>query len=272
MSINKYIDNRSYDELVAEAKPTGAYDHVVRNILFDERNRWEHKYYTRKWEWYSIEPIEMEIEKLTKELKSLKDKVDTNRNIIDELNPNMNEYDEEYKNEDDQEYDEETEDYYSTNNDINLKKNVKKDNKKEEKQEIKKGQLSEKEIKKMILKSEKIISDSIDQIKVVEDKIVTKEKELKDLTYLEWICRSEYNSLGRATRDYRQNHDLEYLRKAVHSICSYADSLRYGSKYVAPYYKHPLAQEDSPFSEEVTWLMNRIVYENPRNSLDLDNW
>lgn len=271
MSINNYIDNRSYNELVAEAKPTGAYDHVVRNILVDERFKWENKYYTRKWEWYSIEPIKMEIEKLKKELKTLKDKVDTNRNIIDELNPNMDEFSEEYRNEDEEEFDDEDEDF-SLANDINLKKNVKKDNKKEVKSEVKKGELSEKEIKKMVLKSEKIISDSIDQIKDIENKIKSKEKELNDQTYLEWICRSEYNSLGRATRDYRQTHDLQYLRKAVHSICSYADKLRYGSKYVAPYYKHPLAQEDSPFCKEVTWRMNQIVYEDPRKALDLDNW
>jgi len=228
MSNNKYIDNRSYEEHVIEAKPTGAYNYKVRDILLDERSHWQNKNYTQKWEGYSRACQEHELNKQKNDLKSFKEKVDNCRNKIDEFNEKL--------------------------------------------KESKMTEIEKNKINKLIETQSKMIEDYIDEINTLEQSVKINQQKLDHDLYMDWISRCEYYNLGRASREYRQNHDLEYLCKAVHYICSYADKLRYGSKYCAPYFQHPLEMDNSPFSYEVTARMNHVVHIEPEKMLDLDNW
>jgi hypothetical protein len=212
-----YIKNCSYEQFVAEAVPTGAYDNVVFMIHSDFNNHGGFKLYENKYEYYDNTKymIKGDIEDLEKEINTLKSKIDTNRNFI-----------EEYSN-----------------------KISKLSNSDDDKKEIK--QLTEK-----IQKLEHIINDAIEELPDMETNLIDLKKQLSNHEWMEIVGRREYNSLRRARDEYFQTQDIEYLRKAVHAICSYADCLRYGSKYVAPYKDHPLDVMNSPFSVDVTNRMN----------------
>ena len=212
-----YIKNFSYEEFVAEAVPTGAYDKTVFMIHSDFNNHGGFKLYEKKYEYYDNTKImiKLKIEALEKEMNTLKSKIDTNRDLIEEYSNNIS----------------------KLSNSDNDKKEIK--------------TLTEK-----IKKFEQIINDAIEELPEIETNLKYLNKKLSNHEWMEITGQKEYNMLRRARDEYFQTQDIQYLRKAVHAICSYADSLRYGSKYVAPYKDHPLDIMNSPFSEDVTKQMN----------------
>lgn len=184
----------------------------------DMKRQGEFKLYQGKCEYYEAEKMKLvnNIQTVETQIDSLKSKVDNARETIDKNQEKISE----------------------------AKKSTEAD---------------KKQIKQMIdqiPKLEKVISENIDEIQELEKDLVTLKKELSDHEWMEICHRHEFYGLSRARNEYFQNHDLEYLRKAVHAVCSYADRLRYGSKYVAPYKGHPLEEKESPFSEDVTARKN----------------
>jgi predicted RNase H-like nuclease (RuvC/YqgF family) len=234
MSLKTYIDYRSYEEHVAEAVPTGAYDLKAREILLDGKNNWQLNYYNKKFVGYENEIyyLEKNISDINDENQKYKLKIDNLREEIDNENK-------------------------SNEKDSNEKESI-------EKKSIKNQRLNQINNEKI----EKLIENIYDNDNIIKNIQVKLEK----LKYNYSISESEYYNLKRARREYIQTHDLEYLRKAVHYICSYADMLRYGSKYKAPYYNHPLEYKDSPFNIERTNIMNQIAYEDPSKIFDLEIW
>jgi len=170
---------------------------------------------------YESEKIKLqnEIKKTETEIETLKSRVDNARDQIDKNTEKISE--------------------------IKTKSNVTEAEKKEAKL------LSDK-----IPKLEQQISECIDEIAELEPVLKDLTKELEHHEWMEICSRTEFYCLSRARNEYFKTGDIQYLRKAVHSICSYADSLRYGSKYVAPYKGHPLEYDNSPFSEDATDRMN----------------
>jgi hypothetical protein len=229
-----YINNRSYEQFVDEAVPTGAYDSTVFMIHSDFTNRGNSKLYEKKYEYYDNTKymLKGDIEDLEKEIKILKSKIDTNRDLIEEYSNKIS----------------------KLSNSDNDKKEIK--------------QLTEK-----IHKLEHSINDAIDELPDMEASLKDLNKKLSDHEWMEIVGRMEYNSLRRAHTEYFKTQDIHYLRKAVHAICSYGDRLRYGSKYVAPYKGHPLDIMNSPFSEDVTRRMNyNSEYEWFKDGKLNDNW
>jgi hypothetical protein len=112
----------------------------------------------------------------------------------------------------------------------------------------------------MNIKLDMEVSNLIDMISPIEEKKEVLQNELNDLEYRGMVSKNEYYGLRRAKYDYNKTKDIEYLRKSVHFICAYADKLRYGNNYIAPYLGHPLDANTSPFSSETTYLMNRRAY------------
>jgi cell division protein FtsB len=228
-----YIDNRSYEQFVDAAKPTGAYDSKVFMIHSDFQRRGEFKLYQDKYEYYENEKniIKSKIETLEKEIKTLKSKIDSNRDLIEEYTNKISQS---------------------------------------------KSDADKKEIKLLtdkIPKLEQSINDAIEELPEMETELKDLNKKLSDHEWMEFAGRSEYYSLYRARNEYFQTKDIEYLRKAVHAICSYADSLRYGSKYVAPYKGNPLDVKTSPFSEDVTLRLNKQSdYEWFKDGKLIEDW
>jgi len=234
---NNYIDNRSYEELVEASNPTGAYDNIVF-IIRSDRNRnsrySESKLYQGKFEYYEVEGaiLKKNYENSKKDLSDIKIKIDQSRDNLEEANEKV----------------------------IGLKS---------------KSSLTESEKKEIKILSEKIsklddaISKYIDDIPYIESIIEVDKDKLEKYQWNEFIARSEYFRLCRAHKEYFQTNDLEYLRKAVHMICSYSDKLRHGSKYIAPYKGHLLKESESPFSPEQT---NRMNYSAEHTDWLNDSW
>jgi len=231
---NNYIDNRSYEELVETSTPTGAYDNIVYMIRADKKRNGEYKLYKGAFEYYELDSaiLKNNLERNERYLIDLKKKIDESRNSLDVANEK-----------------------------ITKLKN--------------KGSLTEsekKEIKILTIKIsnlEENISEGIDEIPILESTIVSDKDEIEKFKWKEYVARYEYYGLRRAHDEYFKSNNLDYLRKAVHMICSYSDKLRYGNSYVAPYKGHILKQSDSPFSPEQTHRMN---YSAEYSDWLNDNW
>jgi hypothetical protein len=224
-----YIDNRSYEEHVAEATPTGAYELIVNSIVVDS-TRSDMNLYREPFVWYEtelgclrnlIKNDECEVKKIKMQIDESRGKIDKNIERINNIVKKMQ--DKESKVSDTEKKD------YKVMNDMNKKLDMD-------------------------------VSNLIDQISIIEQKIITEQNQLFNLEYREMVSKNEYYGLRRAKNEYNKTKDIEYLRKAVHFICAYADKLRYGNNYIAPYLGHPLDLNNSPFSAETTYLMNRRAY------------
>ncbi len=216
--VKSYIDTRPFEEFVKDAQPTGAYDGIAFMIDQDMKRQGEFKLYQGKCEYYEGEKMKLvnNIQTVENEINSIKSRIDKARETIDDNQLKISE----------------------------AKKSTEAD---------------KKQIKQMIdqiPKLEKIISENIDEIQELEQDLVTLKKELSEHEWMEVCYRHEFYGLSRVRNEYFKSKDLEYLRKGVHAVCSYADQLRYGSKYVAPYKGHPLKESESPFSEDVTARKN----------------
>ena len=217
MSINNY----SYEERVKTSIPTGAYDNIVYMIRADKKKNGEYKLYKDKFEYYEVDGIILKnnLERNEKNLIDLKKKIDESRDSLDKA----------------------------------VEKNI----------ELKKRQVLT-DIEKKIIKDltmnisklEKDISKYIDEIPILESIIVSDKDKYQKYNLEKSFARVEYYNLRRAHNQYFKSNDLDYLRKAVHLTCSYADKLRYGRKYIAPYKGHPLKDDESPFSPEQTYQIN----------------
>lgn len=229
-----YIKDCSFEQFVAETIPTGAYDNIVFTIHSDFKNQNESKIYEKKYEYYENTKniMKVNIEDLEKEMNTLKSKIDTNRDFIEEYSNKISKL---------------------SNSDI-------------DKKEIK--QLTEK-----IKKLQQTINDAIEELPEMETNLKDLNNKLTKHEWMEITGQKEYNMLRRARNDYFQTQDIEYLRKSVHAICSYADCMRYGSKYIAPYKDHPLDLMNSPFSVDVTNRMNyNSNYQWFKNGKLDDDW
>lgn len=222
--MNSYIDTRSYEEHVLNAEPTGGYEHIVQNILANERSNWNHSIYIGEYSYYPVTKarIEQAIYKNNLLVKSLKEKIDTTRKKIDDTKERVEEL---------------------------IKQQL------ENSSEMKKLQI----IFAKIPELEEQINEWIQEILDTEDQNLIENEKLHDYNYAEYVGSFEYNSIKRAQYEYKKTHDVEYLRKAIHYVCSHADKLRYGSKYIAPYPGHLLDKSNSPFSLEETERINRIA-------------
>jgi hypothetical protein len=222
--MNSYIDTKSYEDHVSEAKPTGGYEQIVQRILANERSDWSHSIYNSEYSYYPITKakIEQAIYKNNSIVRSLKEKIDTTRKKIDDTKERVEEL-------------------------------------------IKQQSENSSEMKKLqaifvkIPELEEQINEWIQEILYAEDQLQVEKEKLHDYNYAEYVGSFEYNGIKRAQYEYKKTHDVEYLRKAVHYICEHADKLRYGSKYIAPYYGHLLDKSNSPFSPEETERRNRII-------------
>ena len=223
-NIDNYIEKRSYEELVEASDPTGAYDNVVSTIRSDKMRYGRYsdsKLYQGKFEYYQVEgaTLRNNLESNKSLLSNLKKKVDEARNSVDEINEKINEL--------------------------------------KEKPSLTTTQNKElKDLTMKVYNLEKAIPEYIDEICELEQVVVYDKDKFEKYQWKEYIARGEYFRLSRAHSEYFKTNDLEYLRKAVHMICTYSDKLRYGSKYIAPYKGHPLKEKDSPFSPEETARMN----------------
>jgi len=222
--MNSYIDTRSYEEHVLNTEPTGSYEHIIQNILANERSRWEHSIYNGEYSYYPITKakIQQNIHENDSLIKSHKDKIDKMREKIDTTKNRMSEL---------------------------IEKKL------ENSSEMKILQSTFVKIPEL----EEQINGWIQEILDAEDQILVEKEKLHDYNYAEYVGSFEYNGIKRAQYEYKKNHDLKYLRKAIHYICSHADKLRYGSKYIAPYPGHLLDNSNSPFSPEETDRRNRMV-------------
>jgi len=221
--MNSYIDTRSYEEHVLNAEPTGGYEHIVQNVLANERSNWNHSTYSGEYSYYPVTKgrIEQSIYENNSSIKSLKDKIDKIREKIDTTKDRMSEL---------------------------IEKKL------ENSSDMKIIQSTFAKIPEF----EDQINEMIQEILDTEDLNLIENEKLHDYNYSEYVGSFEYNGLKRAQYEYKKSGDLTYLRKAVHYICSHADKLRYGSKYVAPYPGHLLDKSNSIFSPEETDRRNRM--------------
>jgi hypothetical protein len=222
--MNSYIDTKSYEDHVSEAKPTGGYEHIVQRVLANERSHWSHSIYTGEYSYYPVTKgrIEYSIHQNNLLIKSLKDKIDKMREKIDNTKDRMSEL---------------VEKKLENSSDMKILQST----------------------FEKIPEFEEQINEWIQEILYTEDQNLIENEKLHDYNYAEYVGSFEYNGIKRAQYEYKKTHDIEYLRKAVHYVCEHADKLRYGSKYIAPYPGHLLDKSNSPFSLEETEIINRIA-------------
>jgi len=222
--MNSYIDTKSYEDHVLETIPTGGYEHIIRSILANEASHWENSTYSGEYSYYPVTKgrIEHSIYQNNLLIRSLKDKIDKMRDKIENTKDKMSEL---------------IEKKLENSSDMKILQST----------------------FEKIPEFEEQINEWIQEILYTEDQNIIENQKLQDYNYSEYVGSFEYNGIKRAQYDYKKNRDLTYLRKAVHYICSHADKLRHGSKYIAPYPGHLLDKSNSPFSPEETERMNRIA-------------
>jgi chromosome segregation ATPase len=219
---------KSYEDYINATEPTGAYENTVHMITVDA-TRSDFKLYEQPFEWYEYEDaiLTAKVNNTEKKIVSTKTLIDTKRINVDTNTERL---------------------------EVLLKK---------EKETGKISKDETNEIKTIKLNNHKLdeqITQLIEELPEIEKQLIIEKDKLDTFTYKKYIAKNEYYSLSRAKKDYRRDHDINYLRKAVHYICSTADRHRYGDKYIAPYPGHPIDENNSPFTPEVTWRMNRIAY------------